>query len=86
MYNAYMPGWEAYETIPEDTPPGSDGLFSFLKGGGNSLSGLLEKLGIGRLDTGDLLLLLILYLLLKEDDQMDPLLLLALGAAFLLDD
>lgn len=82
MYNAYIPGCPPYEKIPEDHPPGFD------KSCGPSpkgLKGLLDGLGLGKLDTGDLLLLLLLFLLLKEDDQGDWILLLALAAVFLLD-
>ncbi|MBQ9852149.1 MAG: hypothetical protein IJO37_04460 [Ruminiclostridium sp.] len=84
MYNAYIPKGPPHEKIPEDHPPGFDksyGAPSPSKG----LKGLLDGLGLGKLDTGDLLLLLLLFLLLKEDDQGDMLLLLALAAVFLLD-
>ena len=84
MYNAYIPQPPPYEKIPEDHPPGietSCGSPPPSKG----LKGLLDQLGLGKIDTGDLLLLLLLFLLLKEDDQGDMILQLALAAVFLLD-
>ena len=87
MYNAYIPGPRPYEKIPEEVPPGSDTASSSLLGSKlGGLSGLLKKLGLDRLDTGDLLLLLLLFLLLREGDQWDPLLLLALAFLFLSDN
>ena len=86
IYNTYIPGCGPYEKIPEETPPGSDSaassIFSSVSGG---LSGLLGKLNLNKLDSGDLLLLLILCLLMKEGDGSDWVLLLALAAVFLLD-
>ena len=42
MYNAYIPGGEPYETIPEDhDPPGFHHLF---EKEGSAISGLLKKL------------------------------------------
>ena len=49
------------------------------------LSGLLGKLGLGKLDSGDILLLLILFLLWREGDHFDLVLLLALAFLFLRD-
>lgn len=83
MYNAYIPGNPPYEKIPEDTPPGSGSSCSSPTSSG--LKGLLDGLGLGKIDTGDLLLLLLLFLLLKEDGQGDMILLLALASVFLLD-
>ena len=54
----------------------------FLRGAG--LGGLWEKLPLSGLDSGDLLLLAVLLLLWKEGEA-DPILLLTLAAAFLLD-
>ena len=89
MYNAYIPGCEPYEKIPEETTPGSEQVqkpppkeTSVLGG----LSGLLQKLGLGKLESGDLLLLLILFLLLRDGDKFDSVLLLALAAIILLPD
>ena len=62
---------------------GVESLFGALSGQG--LNGLVRRLGLSRLDCGDLLLLLVLLLLWKED-QADPILLLTLAAAFLLED
>ena len=63
-------------------------MFSSLLGGkGKGLgSGLLEKLGLSKLDSGDILLLLILFLLWREGDHFDLVLLLALAFLFLRDD
>lgn len=47
--------------------------------------GLLGKLGLGKLDSGDILLLLILFLLWREGDHFDLVLLLALAFLFLRD-
>ena len=64
MYNAYIPGGEPYETIPEDhDPPGFHRLF---EKEGSAISGLLKKLGLHKLDSGDLLLLLLLSLLVLQ--------------------
>lgn len=84
MYNAYIPKDPPYEKIPEDHPPGFDKSWDAVPSA-KGLKGLLDGLGLGTIDTGDLLLLLLLFLLLKEDDQGDLLLLLALAAVFLLD-
>lgn len=95
IYNAYIPGGEPYEKIPEEDPPGFDGIFSSLfgklgeretEGTKGKLSGLLKKFGLDRLDSGDILLLLILFLLLREGDHSDIFILLAIGAVFLFDN
>lgn len=87
MYNAYIPGCEPYETIPEEPAPGSKQTPPQKDAGApGGLSGILKKLGLGKLDSGDLLLLLILFLLLREGDKFDSVLLLALAAIFLLPD
>ena len=83
MYNAYIPQKVPYEKIPEESPPGFDP--SCLEPAAQGLKGLLDRLGLGKLDTGDLLLLLLLFLLLKEEGQGDTILLLALASVFLLD-
>ena len=83
MYNAYLPGGEPYETIPEDhDPPGFHRLF---EKEGSAISGLLKKLGLHKLDSGDLLLLLLLFLLWREGDSFDWVLLAALALLFLRD-
>ena len=63
-----------------DTAPSS--LLSGLLGKNGLLSGILEKLKLDDLDTGDLLLLLILFLLFRdgEDDEL----LIALGLLLIL--
>lgn len=86
MYNAYIPNCPPYEKIPEDDPPGFETSCSSAPSTPKGLKGLLDGLGLGKIDTGDLLLLLILFLLLKEDDQGDMILLLALATVFLLDN
>lgn len=84
MYNAYIPGGEPYETIPEEhSPPGSQHIFGKESA---SLSSLLEKLGLHKLDSGDLLLLLLLFLLWREGDSFDWVLLAALALLFLRDE
>ncbi|MBR2490647.1 MAG: hypothetical protein IKB65_04110 [Ruminiclostridium sp.] len=83
MYNAYIPHHPPHEKIPEGHPPGFEKTSCGPTATG--LKGLLDRLGLGKIDTGDLLLLLLLFLLLKEDDQGDMILLLALAAVFLLD-
>lgn len=89
MYNAYIPGGQPYEMIPEEPPPGPASApgpsrkekEKPLEG----LSALWKKLGLSKLESSDLLLL-ILFLLLREGDKFDPVLLLALAAVFLLPD
>ena len=44
-----------------------------------------QKLGFGKVDSGDLLLMLILFLLWREGDQLDWVLLLGLALLFLRD-
>ena len=75
---------------PEDTyhapPPGGEpsGAPPPPNGGGRQgfLSGLLEKLNLKNLDTGDLILLLLIFLLYK--DKGDEELLIALGLLLIL--
>ena len=89
MYNAYIPGCEPYEKLPEETAPGGEHVQKPPSKEAGLLGGLhtlLKKLGLGKLDSGDLLLLLILFLLLREGDKLDSVLLLALAAIFLLPD
>ncbi len=68
---------------------GGGGVLSSLLGGGGSkkekgdekssgLSGLLDKIGLGRLDRGDILLLLVLIYLFRETDDDEWLIILAL--------
>ena len=83
MYNAYIPQPAPHKKIPEDSPPGFGSSCSSPTDSG--LKGILGRLGLGKLDTGDLLLLLLLFLLLKEEGQGDAILLLALASVFLLD-
>ena len=85
IYNAYIPGQAPYENTPEENPPGRDASVSSLFGEKGGLSALLGKLGLHKLDSGDLLLLLILFLLWREGDQLDWVLLLGLALLFLRD-
>ena len=83
MYNAYIPGCEPYEKLPEETAPGGEHVQKPPSKEAGLLGGLhtlLKKLGLGKLDSGDLLLLL------REGDKFDSVLLLALAAIFLLPD
>ena len=86
IYNAYIPGDGPYENIPEEHSPGWGATLSSLLGGkGGGLTSLLQKLGFGKVDSGDLLLMLILFLLWREGDQLDWVLLLGLALLFLRD-
>ena len=86
IYNAYIPGEGPYENIQEEHPPGWGAALSSLLGGkGGGLTSLLQKLGFGKVDSGDLLLMLILFLLWREGDQLDWVLLLGLALLFLRD-
>ena len=53
MYNAYIPNKPPHEKIPEGPPPGFESSCSAPTA---SLKGLWDRLGLGKLDTGDLLL------------------------------
>ena len=93
MYNRYIRNQQGNFTRIEDgpdnggtppfcgpPPPGAPGE----KKGGDLLSSLLQKLGVGHIDTGDLLLLLFLFLLFSEDEDRDEELLIALGLLLIL--
>ena len=87
IFNAYIPGDGPYERIPEDGPPGSGGSSSLLgPGAAGAIQGLLGRLRLDRLDSGDLLLLLILALLLREGERSDAVTVLAIAAVLLLTD
>ena len=91
MYNRYAPreGWQ--DSMGEEAPRGPAGssLLSALKkllgneknAGG---TGILEKLGIGQLDQGDILLLLVLVYLFWESEDEEWLVILALVLLMLL--
>ena len=53
-----------------------DGLFGGTKNAGGA--GILERLGLGKLDSGDILLLLILFYLFRETEDEEWLMILAL--------
>jgi len=80
VYNRYIPQDSRCTPVEgtEHTVPARE------KPGRQSLSALLKKLRLDRLDSGDILLLLVAALLWKESEDTD--LLLALGAAMLLGD
>ena len=88
MYNRYIPDRQPYAPAGEGERPRPTvrraGSAPFLEKGAAQLSGLLKKLHLEKLDSGDILLLLIVLLLWKEEEDMD--LLLALGAALLLGE
>ncbi len=86
MYNRYCPH-DGYQPLEQEEPAagsrGASGPFSFLQGllsgtknaGG---SGIWDKLGLSRLDRGDILLLLILIYLFRESEDDEWLIILAL--------
>lgn len=87
MYNRYRPQgeYEPLEDIPE--PEGGSrrksepfSLLSSLFGDGKNAggTGILEKLGLGQLDKGDILLLLVLIYLFRESEDDEWLIILAL--------
>ena len=85
MYNRYAPreGWQEAGGEAQPRPGGGSSLLSALKrllgneknAGG---TGILEKLGIGQLDQGDILLLLVLIYLFRESEDEEWLVILAL--------
>ena len=88
LYNRYIPNGQPYAPVeagngprPAQPRPGGNPLLEKVAA---QLSGLLKKLRLEKLDSGDILLLLIVLLIWKEEEDMD--LLLALGAALLLGD
>ena len=78
MYNRYIPPESQCTPVEEQecTPLKPEGK--------QSLTALLKRLRLDKLDSGDILLLLVAVLLWKESEDKD--LLLALGAALLLSD
>lgn len=87
MYNRYIPDQQPYAPVgevhrPQPPPTPSGRNRAMLEKGMTQLRGLLKKLNLEQVDSGDILLLLIVLLLWKEEEDMD--LLLALGAALLL--
>lgn len=93
MYNRYIRNQQGNFTRIEEGPgssaaapfcgPPPPGAASAEKRG-DLLSSLLQKLGVGSIDTGDLLLLLILFLLFSEGEGRDEELLIALGLLLIL--
>lgn len=89
--DGYTPVPPASESRAESAAGGrSSSPFSFLSsllGGGSKgeegrsssgLSGILDRLGLGKLDRGDILLLLVLIYLFRETDDDEWLIILAL--------
>ena len=88
MYNAYIPGCQPYEyeKAPDEPGPKKKASPGPSRQEAGGIAGALAKLGLGKLDSGDLILLLLLFLLLREGDKFDPVLLLALASVFLLPE
>ena len=88
MYNRFGPqeGFQPLEDAPGDSggaASGSGSPFSLLRsllGGAKNAgeTGILEKLGLGQLDKGDILLLLVLIYLFRESGDDEWLIILAL--------
>ncbi|MCD8382560.1 MAG: hypothetical protein LUC30_06545 [Clostridiales bacterium] len=92
MYNRYSPQG-GYQPVEPDGPQGepsrpssggsagAGGLFSALRGllsGDGGIDRLLDRLGVSRLDKGDILLILILIYLFRESEDDEWLIILAL--------
>lgn len=84
MYNRYAPG-EGYQPLEPEEPTerpagGLSGLLGQLLGSTKNagLSGILDKLGLSRLDRGDILLVLVLIYLFRESEDEEWLIILAL--------
>ena len=91
MYNRYLPR-DSYQPVspaengyssPFSGTGGRSSPFSFLEtllGGAKNAgsAGISERLGLGKLDSGDILLLLILFYLFRESGDEEWLLILAL--------
>lgn len=77
---------EPTQSVPPPTPnvttPKQDSPLSGLLGKNGFLSGLLDKLRLSDIDTGDLLLLVLLFLLFREGEDEE--LLIALGLLLIL--
>ena len=88
MYNRYGPreGFQSLEEEQEASGRPSDrgssplSLLRSLLGGEKNAggTGILEKLGLGQLDKGDILLLLVLIYLFRESEDDEWLIILAL--------
>lgn len=72
------------EAIPCGPPPPSPAQELSKPPDMTLLRRILDKLGMGRVDTGDLLLLLLLFLLFSEGGEKDEELLIALGLLLIL--
>lgn len=89
MYNRYIRSDDgAYERVPvqeappRETVPPPPERAAQSEGGRGFLNGVLKKLGLEDLDTGDLLLLVLLFLLFREGEDEE--LLIALGLLLIL--
>lgn len=87
LYNHYIPADIVFAKIPHNDPgePGNSrkqpNFFQFFsqdKEKNAGLSGILKKLNLGDIDTGDILLFLILILLLLEGDNWELVIILGL--------
>ena len=84
MYNRYIQNDDGvYQQVPrQETPPPADEGERRAPEGSGLLDHILERLHLGDIDKGDILLLLILLLLYDQGEDEE--LLMALGALFLL--
>lgn len=90
MYNRYIPKDEFVPVEPPENNPGGgafsgllERLFSMFSSGGERIknagsTGILGKLGLEKLDKGDILLVLILIYLFRESEDDEWLIILAL--------
>ena len=87
LYNHYIPEDIVFNKIPHNDPGGSgsdrrqSSFFQFFgqdKEKNAGLSGILKKLNLGDIDTGDILLFLILILLVLEGDNWELVIILGL--------
>lgn len=88
MYNRYISSGQPYAPVGQENQPRPAaprfGGGPLLEKGAAQISGLLKKLRLEKMDSGDILLLLVILLLWREEEDTD--ILLALGAALLLGD
>lgn len=88
LYNQYIPRDIPFSRIPGDGPPPGRGNREPPPPGGAKgeknagIAGILKKLKLDDLDTGDILLLLILLLLFREGENTE--IIIALGLVLLL--
>lgn len=78
MYNRYIPKDTPYAPVEHSRPSS----YGEEKTDAGTLAGILRKLGLEQIDSGDILLLLILLFLAREGDDLE--LLITLGLALLM--